>query len=147
TSTRMCCCRWCSPSVRSASSCSRLTRRSRRSTCDRRLVGAQTVPQNRPVRSSLKARPSPASQRRRIMLFPFPLEQRSDCRRPRRAPRPRLILEELEDRCLLSANGAISGTLVEDLTGNGVSADDLPIAHRDVTLFRDNGDGVLDPSQ
>jgi lysyl oxidase/SdrD B-like protein len=54
----------------------------------------------------------------------------------------RLFLEPLENRCLLA--GVIAGTLVEDLTGNGITADDPPIADRAINLFRDDGDGVFD---
>jgi len=54
----------------------------------------------------------------------------------------RLFLEPLECRCLLA--GVISGTLVEDLTGNGITADDPPIADRAVNLYRDDGDGVFE---
>ncbi|MCI0458614.1 MAG: pre-peptidase C-terminal domain-containing protein, partial [Gemmataceae bacterium] len=71
---------------------------------------------------------------------------------PRRRPSPstrrqaktRLLVEALEDRCLLAAS--ITGAVFEDLTGNGVSADDLAIAGRVVSLFRDNGDGTFDSS-
>src|SRR5262245_30047352 len=41
------------------------------------------------------------------------------------------------------ANSAISGKVVEDLTGNGVSTDDTPIADRVVRLYRDNGDKLF----
>src|SRR5262245_13515792 len=42
------------------------------------------------------------------------------------------------------ANALISGKVVEDLTGNGITADDAPIAGRGIRLFRDNGDHVFD---
>src|SRR5881397_2795233 len=34
----------------------------------------------------------------------------------------------------------LSGKAVEDLTGNGITADDAPIGGRVIRLFRDNGD-------
>src|SRR6266487_3640874 len=37
----------------------------------------------------------------------------------------------------------LSGRALEDLTGNGISADDLPIQSRAIRLFRDNGDNVF----
>ncbi len=64
-------------------------------------------------------------------------------RRAQRKPlRRRLTVEALEDRCLLAAS--ITGTVFEDLTGNGVSAGDLAIAGRSVSLYRDDGDGMFD---
>src|SRR5262245_41951033 len=43
-----------------------------------------------------------------------------------------------------AAMGAsLSGRALEDLTGNGVSADDKPVQGRVVRLFRDNGDSVF----
>ena len=50
----------------------------------------------------------------------------------------------MEDRCLLSAAGAISGTTFEDLTGNGITADDVTVAGRTVRLFLDDGDGTFE---
>ena len=41
------------------------------------------------------------------------------------------------------ASANLAGKVVEDLTGNGISADDLPVASRALRLFRDNGDGVF----
>jgi hypothetical protein len=41
------------------------------------------------------------------------------------------------------ASAVISGRAVEDSTGNGPSADDIPIAGRELHLFRDTGDGVF----
>ena len=41
------------------------------------------------------------------------------------------------------ASASISGRLVEDMTGNGVSLDDKAIPGRAVNLFRDNGDKVF----
>src|SRR2546422_7227240 len=38
---------------------------------------------------------------------------------------------------------SLSGRALEDLTGNGISADDLPIQGRAIRLFRDNGDNVF----
>jgi hypothetical protein len=51
-------------------------------------------------------------------------------------------VEPLEGRVLF-AGGAISGTLFEDLTGDGVSAGDGVVTGRGVQLFRDNGDGAF----
>jgi len=42
-----------------------------------------------------------------------------------------------------SASAVIAGRAVEDLTGNGVTMDDAPIANRVLHLFRDNGDGLF----
>ena len=41
------------------------------------------------------------------------------------------------------ASAVITGRAVEDLTGNGVTMDDKPIANRVLHLFGDNGDGVF----
>ncbi|HEX5222411.1 MAG TPA: hypothetical protein VFZ59_22850, partial [Verrucomicrobiae bacterium] len=41
------------------------------------------------------------------------------------------------------SSAVIAGRAVEDLTGNGVTMDDTPIANRILHLFRDNGDGVF----
>src|SRR5262245_63822750 len=60
-----------------------------------------------------------------------------------RAARP--SLEPLEDRRLLSA-GAISGLALEDLTGNGVSPDDVAVVGRTIKLYRDSGDGHFQPA-
>src|SRR6266516_4048107 len=38
---------------------------------------------------------------------------------------------------------SLSGRALEDLTGNGISADDFPIQCRAIRLFRDNGDNVF----
>src|SRR5262245_22604678 len=56
----------------------------------------------------------------------------------------RLAVEVPEGRCLLSASGSISGTVLEDLIGNGISMDDQPAKGWTVNLFRDNGDGTFD---
>ncbi len=42
-----------------------------------------------------------------------------------------------------SGSASVTGRAVEDLTGDGVSADDLPIVGRTIRLFRDNGDGLF----
>src|SRR5262245_57302178 len=65
-------------------------------------------------------------------------------RRRRTALRP--AAETLESRWLLSAGGMISGLVVEDLTGDGPTADDVPVAGRTVHLYRDDGDGEFDPT-
>src|SRR5215207_5659427 len=60
--------------------------------------------------------------------------------RRRRIPlRP--SVETLEVRVLF-AGATISGTIFEDITGDGVSAGDAVVPGRVVQLFRDNGDGV-----
>jgi hypothetical protein len=41
------------------------------------------------------------------------------------------------------APGSLGGVAVEDMTGNGISADDVTIAGRVIRLFKDNGDGVF----
>lgn len=73
----------------------------------------------------------------------------AECRPPgrtRRKPRVcRLAIEALEPRCLLAASGVISGSVLEDLTGNGISADDRPLANWSVRLFLDDGDGTFEP--
>src|SRR5579862_9364431 len=52
-------------------------------------------------------------------------------------------IEMLERRALLSAS--ISGTVFHDITGNGMSADDTPLAGQTVKLYKDvNGNGILD---
>src|SRR4051812_4726355 len=45
-----------------------------------------------------------------------------------------------------SPSGTLGGRAVEDLTGNGFSADDAPITGRVIRLFRDNGDKVFNAS-
>src|SRR5438876_1563745 len=42
------------------------------------------------------------------------------------------------------ATAMISGKVVQDLTGNGISADDAPISGRTIRLYRDNGDRLFD---
>ena len=52
-------------------------------------------------------------------------------------------IEPLERRALLSA--AISGLMLGDVTGNGLTADDKPVAGQVVKLYKDkNGNGLLD---
>ena len=52
-------------------------------------------------------------------------------------------IEALESRRLLS--GSISGVVLHDLTGNGLTADDVPLSGGSVRLYRDvNTNGVLD---
>ena len=64
-------------------------------------------------------------------------------RNVRRAPAAlRPSVEPLELRVLF-AGASISGTVLEDMTGDGISAGDAVVAGRVVRLFRDNGDGVL----
>src|SRR5688500_4075803 len=51
--------------------------------------------------------------------------------------------ESLEKRSLMSAT--ISGTVKQDITGNGLTADDTPLAGVVVKLYQDkNGNGQLD---
>jgi hypothetical protein len=57
--------------------------------------------------------------------------------------RTRLNLEPLADR-IVPAFGSISGTVYQDLTGNGLTSDDTGLGGVDVRLYRDaNRDGVL----
>src|SRR5262245_40426302 len=42
-----------------------------------------------------------------------------------------------------AASGLISGRVVEDLTGHGISTDAVSIQGRTIRLFRDNGDKVF----
>src|SRR3954452_6333843 len=61
------------------------------------------------------------------------------------APRSSCVagIEPLERRALLSA--AISGLMLGDITGNGLTADDKPVAGQVVKLYKDkNGNGLLD---
>jgi hypothetical protein len=52
-------------------------------------------------------------------------------------------VEPLERRALLSAT--ISGLMLGDVTGNGLAADDKPVAGQVVKLYKDkNGNGLLD---
>ncbi len=57
--------------------------------------------------------------------------------------RRRLGIEPLEQRAMLAANplGSISGLVVTDLTGNGVSSDDPKIGGASVQLYQDTGNG------
>jgi hypothetical protein len=55
----------------------------------------------------------------------------------------RLFLEPLECRCLLAGDSAISGTVLEDLSGNGISSDDPPLPAWSVHLYQDDGDGTF----
>jgi hypothetical protein len=67
---------------------------------------------------------------------------RTGSRRQRQPFRPRL--EGLEDR-LVPATGSISGHVLLDQTGNGLSKDDTGLGHVTVRLFRDtNHNGILD---
>ncbi|MEA2734759.1 MAG: serine-aspartate repeat-containing protein [Humisphaera sp.] len=55
------------------------------------------------------------------------------------------VLESLERRALLAAT--ISGTVVQDVSGNGLSIDDTPLAGVVVKLYSDkNANGTLDAS-
>ena len=72
-----------------------------------------------------------------------PQAQRNPAPQRRSSGRCRLLVEALEDRCLLSTS--ISGTAFEDLTANGLSPDDSSLVGRSINLFRDNGDGTFDP--
>src|SRR5438552_9901649 len=51
--------------------------------------------------------------------------------------------ETLEGRALMSAT--IAGSVMRDLTGNGLTADDTPMGGAAVKLYKDlNGNGILD---
>ena len=64
-------------------------------------------------------------------------------RRTPAAPVTRAAVEALERRSLLSAT--IAGAVMNDLSGNGLTADDAPLAGVVVKLYRDvNANGVLD---
>ena len=64
-------------------------------------------------------------------------------RRTPAAPATRAAVEALERRSLLSAT--IAGAVMNDLSGNGLTADDAPLAGVVVKLYRDvNANGVLD---
>ena len=53
--------------------------------------------------------------------------------------------ETLEGRALMSAT--IAGSVMRDLTGNGLTADDTPMGGAAVKLYKDlNGNGILDAS-
>ncbi len=58
--------------------------------------------------------------------------------------RRRLGIEPLEQRAMLAANplGSISGLVVTDLTGNGVTGDDPKIGGASVQLYQDTGNGI-----
>ena len=61
----------------------------------------------------------------------------------RSASLARFGMEPLERRSLLSAT--ISGMVMQDLSGNGLSPDDIPLSGVVVKLYRDvNGNGALD---
>ena len=64
--------------------------------------------------------------------------------RPSRTTR-RLAIESLEGRIVLSANpgASILGTAYNDMTGNGLTADDPRLAAVTVNLFRDGGNGTF----
>jgi large repetitive protein len=56
-----------------------------------------------------------------------------------------LRFESLETRSLLSATvlPSISGIVYQDMTANGLTADDTRLANVTVNLFRDGGDGIF----
>lgn len=64
----------------------------------------------------------------------------------RRRPTPRrLKIEMLESRSLLTANpgGMIQGIAFNDLTGNGLTADDTRLSAVTINLYRDGGNGTF----
>ena len=65
---------------------------------------------------------------------------------PRRRRERRLTsqVEVLESRSLPTGLGLISGTVFDDLTGNGLSADDPVLAAVAVSLYRDGGNNTFD---
>lgn len=71
----------------------------------------------------------------------------SNHRTARRAQsRSRATVENLERRQLLSA--AISGIVLQDMTGNGLSSDDHALKGQVVKLYHDtNGNGILDSNE
>ena len=71
------------------------------------------------------------------------LRPRSSSRSAPASTRFRLNLEPLADR-VVPAVGSISGTVYQDLTGNGLTADDPGLGDVDMRLYRDsNNNGVL----
>lgn len=72
------------------------------------------------------------------------LTSKNRATRRRQASQRRLRLERLDKRELLAGDiNAISGTTYDDLTGDGLTADDPRLAGIQVRLYRDGGDGVL----
>jgi len=64
--------------------------------------------------------------------------------RRQRPSRRRLRMERLDKRELLAGDiNSISGTVYNDLTGDGLTPDDPRLAGIDVRLFRDGGDNVF----
>ncbi len=65
---------------------------------------------------------------------------------PRRRRERRLTsqVEVLESRSLPTGLGLISGTVFDDLSGNGLSVDDPVLAAIAVSLYRDGGNGTFD---
>lgn len=57
-----------------------------------------------------------------------------------------LSLEKLDSRSLLSANnlGLISGRIYDDVTGDGITADDPTLPGVQIELYRDGGNGAFD---
>ena len=71
--------------------------------------------------------------------------QRRPARRPGQTRTHRLHLETLEDRLVPSGTSVVSGTVLQDQTGNGLSADDTALSNVKVVLYQDNNnDGKLD---
>jgi hypothetical protein len=57
----------------------------------------------------------------------------------------RCVIERLERRALLAATATISGAVIQDVTGNGISGDDIGLGGVTVKLFADvNGNGKVD---
>ena len=64
--------------------------------------------------------------------------------RTRKPSQRRLRMERLDKRELLAGDiNTISGTVYNDLTGNGLTVDDTRLSGIDVRLFRDGGDNVF----
>jgi len=64
--------------------------------------------------------------------------------RTRKSSQRRLRMERLDKRELLAGDiNSISGTVYNDLTGDGLTADDPRLSGIDVRLYRDGGDAVF----
>src|SRR5437868_429829 len=63
----------------------------------------------------------------------------------RRPAMRRLRIETLESRSLLTANpgGTIHGVAFNDLTGNGLTADDTRLTAVTINLYKDGGNGTF----
>ncbi len=72
----------------------------------------------------------------------FTIRQRDRVRPSRTSRRMRPAVEGIESRQLLST-GTISGTVLSDFTGNGISGDDAPLAKVTVDLYQQGSTTLL----